>query len=418
MDSLKRILILTADVGFGHRSAANAIAAALEETYRNRCVVDIVNPLDDERTPAMLHDSQEDYDRLVREMPEFYRLRYQISDTSLPNTIMESAVTVLLFSVIQDIIRRYQPDVILTTHPMYPAPLQAVLAVSKRKVPYLTVVTDLTQVHRMWFNDSTDLCLVPTKNARATAIENKIPEDRVKITGIPVHPDLAREKRSRAEIRAELGWRPDLTTALVVGSKRVKNLDETLFVLNHSGFPLQLVVVAGGDDDLFARLQQTEWHGVAHLYNFVTQMPAFLRASDLVFTKAGGLILTESLACGLPMLLVDVTPGQEEGNAEYVVRKGAAELAGTPLHVLETVSHWLTNDQALLRKRASAALALSRPHSAYEVADYAWLAAERGPLPILESTANILPKIMDMLTRSGLAGDSSSNGDESQLVHP
>ncbi|HEX7974362.1 MAG TPA: hypothetical protein VF498_08135, partial [Anaerolineales bacterium] len=294
----ERILILTADVGFGHRSAANAIAAALEETYRDRCVVDIVNPLDDERTPAMLHDSQEDYDRLVREMPEFYRLRYQISDTSLPNSIMESAVTVMLFSVIQDIIRRYQPDVILTTHPMYPAPLQAVMAVSKKRVPYLTVVTDLTQVHRMWFNDSTDLCLVPTKNARETAIENKMPEDRVAITGIPVHPDLARERPDPAEIRAKLGWRPDLTTALVVGSKRVRNLDDTLHVLNHSGFPLQLVVVAGGDDELYARLQQTEWHGVAHLYNFVNEMPAFLRASDLVFTKAGGLIVTESLACG------------------------------------------------------------------------------------------------------------------------
>jgi FMN-dependent NADH-azoreductase len=30
---MKQILILTADAGFGHRSAANAVAAVLRETY-------------------------------------------------------------------------------------------------------------------------------------------------------------------------------------------------------------------------------------------------------------------------------------------------------------------------------------------------------------------------------------------------
>jgi len=32
----RRILILTADAGFGHRSAANAIAAALDQRYADR----------------------------------------------------------------------------------------------------------------------------------------------------------------------------------------------------------------------------------------------------------------------------------------------------------------------------------------------------------------------------------------------
>ena len=33
MSASKRVLIITADVGFGHRSAANAVASALMETY-------------------------------------------------------------------------------------------------------------------------------------------------------------------------------------------------------------------------------------------------------------------------------------------------------------------------------------------------------------------------------------------------
>jgi UDP-N-acetylglucosamine:LPS N-acetylglucosamine transferase len=80
-----------------------------------------------------------------------------------------------------------------------------------------------------------------------------------------------------------------------------------------------MIVVAGGDDDQYMRYQQSEWHVPTRIYNFVDNMPQFMHAADGIICKAGGLIVTESLACGLPLLLVDVLPGQEEGNADLVV---------------------------------------------------------------------------------------------------
>ncbi|MEJ5201228.1 MAG: hypothetical protein WHV66_03245, partial [Anaerolineales bacterium] len=76
---MKRILILTADAGFGHRSAANAVAAALHELYGDACQVEIENPLEDKRTPAFLRETQSDYDRIVREMPDLYRVGFGAS---------------------------------------------------------------------------------------------------------------------------------------------------------------------------------------------------------------------------------------------------------------------------------------------------------------------------------------------------
>ncbi|HTX80330.1 MAG TPA: hypothetical protein VMC62_11705, partial [Longilinea sp.] len=64
----KHVLILMADFGYGHRSAANAIAEALQETHGQDCVVEIINPLDDKRAPAFFRKDQANYDRLVREM--------------------------------------------------------------------------------------------------------------------------------------------------------------------------------------------------------------------------------------------------------------------------------------------------------------------------------------------------------------
>ena len=79
-DARKRILLLIADAGFGHRRAAEAVAQALIETHGDECVVDIVNPLDDDSAPALLRDSQSDYDQMVRKWPGLYRLGYKASD--------------------------------------------------------------------------------------------------------------------------------------------------------------------------------------------------------------------------------------------------------------------------------------------------------------------------------------------------
>jgi 1,2-diacylglycerol 3-beta-galactosyltransferase len=131
-------------------------------------------------------------------------------------------------------------------------------------------------------------------------------------------------------------------------------------------------------------------------------MPALMKAADFIVCKAGGLIVTESLAGGLPVMLIDVTPGQEEGNADYILTNGAADLARSPLAALEILSHWLADDQALLKERAQAARTLGRPESAYTIADHIWAAAERGPLPIPESRKALVPKLLNLLSNFGL----------------
>jgi 1,2-diacylglycerol 3-beta-galactosyltransferase len=100
-----------------------------------------------------------------------------------------------------------------------------------------------------------------------------------------------------------------------------------------------------------------------------------MRAADCILSKAGGLIVSEGLACGLPLILVDVIPGQETGNAECVVSGNAGVLARDPIEVLETMRHWLENDRRLYLQQAQNARKLGHPRAANEVADLAWAAA-------------------------------------------
>jgi len=368
MSEKKKILILTADAGFGHRSAANAVAAAIEEKYSDDLSFEIVNPLDDKQTPAFLRDSQADYTKWVRSVPELYRFGYDASDALVPTALMESTLAVLMNETMRNILKKYQPDAILSTYPMYAPVLTTIFHNKRYRVPLFTAITDLSTVHRLWFHRKVDGLLVPNSLVADLATSYSVDPEKITITGIPVNPNVVRETRSKNEIRASLGWTPDIPPVLAVGSKRVERLVDTLNIINHFGGPIQLAVVAGKDEQLLDTLKYFDWHIPAHVYDFVTNVPEMMHAADLIICKAGGLIVTESLACGLPMILIEIIPGQETGNAEYATALGAADIADTPISILEKLSHLLMHDQELLKKRAANAARIGQPRSAYKVA--------------------------------------------------
>jgi 1,2-diacylglycerol 3-beta-galactosyltransferase len=223
------------------------------------------------------------------------------------------------------------------------------------------------------------------------------------VTGLPVSPALARPV-DRAALRRSLGWRTDRYVALLAGSKRVKRLEPVAHALNHSGLPLELALVAGGDEALRQRLAAVEWHLPAHVYGFVPNMPSLMHAADFIVCKAGGLIVSEALAAGLPLLLVEAIPGQETGNADYVTQGNAGVLVDDPLDALAAIFHWLDRDAAELRQRAEHARQLGAPEAAYRAADLAWEAAQLGPQRRERRLVAQVPFLRQLLSGVDLSG--------------
>ncbi|MFZ1399045.1 MAG: glycosyltransferase [Candidatus Promineifilaceae bacterium] len=381
MKSAKRILILSSDAGFGHRSSALAVAAALEEKYAGQCQVEVVNPLNERRVPALLRRSQQDYDRIVRNRPGIYQFGYRLNDLPVASAVLSGSLTVLLFEGIRLILQKFRPDVVVVTFPLYHSALNACYAVANRHIPTITVVTDLAEVHRLWFHRVADVCAVATERVAAVAYQRRLTANKVQITGLPVNPAFAQKPADKAALRQQLGWEPGQITILAVGSKRVGRLSEFLRPLNTPHLPIQLAIVTGGDDAAYRELHQTAWQIPTQLYNFVENMPQLMQAADCLVSKAGGLILTEGLACGLPQIVIDAIPGQETGNLDYVVGHGAAAFAPQPEQLRATVERWLGEDGRLLHNHAQNAVRLGRPYAAYNVAALAWEAAQHAPYP-------------------------------------
>lgn len=375
MTQRKNILILTADAGFGHRSTANAICQAFDRRYGDAARVVIVNPLDESNALSFMRSAESDYDTLAREWPQFYRLGYKMTDLRLTTNVTEMAYVMMMYETISRLMKQHMPDVVVITFPTYQYPVVAYRRLSGMNVPIATVVTDLVTLQKMWFSQSVDLCLVPTQTAAEIALQRDLDPEVIHVTGLPVNPSLTDRPGSKAEARRALGWPEDKFTILAVGSKRVEGLEKFTHVLNHSGHDLHLVAVAGGNSELFEALQSTEWHIPATVYDFVRNMPDMMHAADCVVSKAGGLIVTESLACGLPLILMQMIPGQETGNARFVVEGGAGDLTLEPLEFLEVIAHWLADDGRLFRERAANARSLGRPEAAFAAADLIWQAA-------------------------------------------
>jgi processive 1,2-diacylglycerol beta-glucosyltransferase len=100
-----------------------------------------------------------------------------------------------------------------------------------------------------------------------------------------------------------------------------------------------------------------------------------MAASHVLVTKPGGMSCTESLACGLPQVLFNPIPGQEEDNAAAMVRYGAGVMVDRTEDILGATMKILTSKNHRERMRA-AARAAHHPNSARNAAE---LLLERMP---------------------------------------
>jgi len=377
MEDKKRFLILTSDAGFGHRSAAISISKALIELYGDKQFNLVVNPILDSPSISLMKPIEKGYDKGVRYAPSLYRLGYEVSDSRQFSEIMEGALTLFLQRNIGDFVKALSPHGILLTNPMFNAPAGKVKQEHNLKAPLYAVVTDLADVHSLWFAPGPDLFFLASDWVMVKARDNRVPLRKLQITGIPVSPRFALNKADKPQLRQQLNLNPELHTLLFVGGVRVDHILENLHALDETSHSIQVVVIAGGNDDLYHALQEDKFGFPITILNFVDNMPEWMLAADLVVTKAGGLIMSEAMAAGLPVLLIDFLPGQEEGNVRYITSHQAGAQVQNVGEFATMIDFWLKDNAVQLERVAASARLIGHPEAAFTVAKTLWEASAK-----------------------------------------
>ncbi|MFZ2470667.1 MAG: glycosyltransferase, partial [Methanothrix sp.] len=369
MNKKKKILILTLDAGFGHRRAASAIQNALQQIHADEVECKIVNPIKGEGLSSIVQKTQVQYDDTSRNHREIYGIVFNVLNHYPLSLMADHAVTQLFIKEVTETILDECPDGIISTFPLFITAIRRILFILRLRIPFYTVVTDLDDVHRTWFHPGPNKYFVASEQLKYQAVECGISPEKVVISGIPVDTRITAETRDKSTLRQQLGWDSNLPTLLAIGSKRVQNLLEKMIAVDECGLVLQLCIVAGGDDELFKAINAKEWKNNIHCYNFVENIPEMLLASDILITKAGGLITSEGLACGLPMIIIDSISGQETGNVKYLLKNNAAVVVSSNDELKRTLNLWLMNDHQLKDQYAQNARRLGKPDAAYIISN-------------------------------------------------
>ena len=91
-----------------------------------------------------------------------------------------------------------------------------------------------------------------------------------------------------------------------------------------------------------------------------------MAAADVLVGKPGGLTTSEALARGVPMVIVNPIPGQEERNADHLLEAGAA-IRCNNLPALAWKVDGLLEPRDRLTAMRHSVRRLARPHAARDV---------------------------------------------------
>jgi 1,2-diacylglycerol 3-beta-galactosyltransferase len=299
-------------------------------------------------------------------VPQAWGFGYKITNGHRRARLITASAWPYVRLAIRKLVAQHPSDLIVSLHPLANAPV--LRALGKNRPPYITVVTDLVTTHALWYHRRTDVCLVPTEAAWQRALHCGLKPEQVQVVGLPVADRFCKPPGNPVDLRERLGWPQDRPLILLVGGgEGMGPLEKTARAIAEAGLRTSLVVIAGRNQALKARLEAINWRIPTLVYGFVRDMPDFMRAADILVTKAGPGTISEALNAGLPMILYSRLPGQEDGNVTYVESEGAGVWAPHPDKIVATLRAWIEQPQE--RARAAAACRqLARPQAARQIA--------------------------------------------------
>ena len=363
-DRKPHILFLFSDTGGGHRSATEAIIEALEVEYPDAFTCEKVDIFKD-YAPRPLNRMPDWYPYMVL-APQLWGASFRVTDGRPQARAITATMWPVAARTARNIIRHHPSDLVVTVHPL--AVSWILKALGKNRPPFITVVTDMVTTHALWFDKRSDAILVPTEIARQRAIQFGMPPEIVKVVGQPVARKYCVPSGDKASLREKLGWPQDKFIVLAVGGgEGMGPLGQTARAIADSGLDVGLIIVAGRNERLKTSLEKTHWQVPTLIYGFTREMPDFMRAADVLVTKAGPGTIAEAYNAHLPIILFSKLPGQEDGNVTYTVDEGAGIWAPTPQRVVSALRNWV-NNPAAREEVVEACRHASRPNSSMDIA--------------------------------------------------
>ena len=200
---MQRILILMSDTGGGHRASAQALKAGFDELYPGRFQIDIVDIISD-YLAWPLNQIPKAYPFLSNDALWLWKALYGGDGGGRFGRWLSSTGSRMSKARVRRVFEQFQPDLIISVHPLMQLVSMLVMAELPQRIPFVTVVTDLSTAHPLWFNPEVDACYVASEYSYELAQRAGLKPGQIYLFGLPIRPAFARPTRAKPELRAAL----------------------------------------------------------------------------------------------------------------------------------------------------------------------------------------------------------------------
>lgn len=368
----ERLLFLIGDTGGGHRSAAQAVAQALDDVYPGRFAPVICDPMCGPGAPRWTRWIASLYGPIVRVAPWLWGAIWRAAVSPRVLGFLRRALMPPVYDGVARAVAAWRPAVIVNFHPLTADPAVRARDRGAAGLPVITVVTDLVTAHPAWWDAPADRLLVPSAAIAGRCARGGVPEGRYVQTGLPVAAGFCRPPPSASErhvLKRSLGLRGEFLVVVTGGGEGSGGLYRRAAAILSQVKDVHVAVICGRNQRLRRRLGRLAERAEGRLTvrGFAGNMADWLRCADIVVGKAGPGTIAEATCCAAPLVLTSYLPGQEEGNVEFVVEAGAGSYAPRPRDLATEIARLRADPAALAAMRAASAQA-GRPRAAADIA--------------------------------------------------
>lgn len=368
---MKKILIFYGSYGGGHLSAAKSIKEYIDTHYQDTettlvdCVEYVNHSFNKITTTA--------YNEMAKKVPWAWGKVYVKSKKGTMSKITHTSNKVMAIKLKQ-LFKTVQPDLIICTHP-FASQMCAFLKKKKKiKSELATIMTDYAP-HPQWLTDSEymNYYFVAHEEMKNQLIDAGIPAYKVFATGIPLSNRFL-QSYNKQETLSTFGLQPNKKTILFFAggefglckSKTYKMLEAMAENFDN----IQIIAISGKNEKIKKNfdeiVKEYNKEDSIKVLSYTNKVPELMSISDMVITKPGGLTTTESLASGLPIIVINPIPGQEEENAEFLEKQNLAIWVRKKDNVEDVLKN-VFNNPSLMRKMKINARLFAKKHSTKDI---------------------------------------------------
>lgn len=349
---MKKILILYGSYGGGHLSAAKAIYNYIKENYED-VKIEILDCMEYINKYVNILSTKA-YTEIAKKAPWAWGKVYRSAEKG-PLSKISNNSNKIMARKLNTYLKEFEPDLIISTHPFSSNMCSYLKKKNKLQCQIATIMTDF-EIHNQWLinNKYTNDFFVSNEHMKEEMVKLGINKNKIFVTGIPVSERFS-SNFNKLDIYKEFHLNPLLKTILFFAGGEYglgKSKTEEIFnILVNKFSNLQVIAIAGKNEEMKEHFEEivkkANKESLVKVLAFTNKVPELMSISNLVITKPGGLTTSESLVSGLPMLIINPLPGQEEQNAEFLENNNIGVWLKKHDNIQEVLDNFINNDKQL-----------------------------------------------------------------------